>query len=164
MSDTDFENWLIGFVEGEGSFTYNKSEGWPFFTLTQNDKEILEKIKDYFGFGCVYKHCGRKDCKAWRYVSSHNMENLSRLRAFFNGRLRIKPKQEQFAFWSQLFDPDHPLRVKGRENMRRHSKEQRDKNPEKSREAVKKWKSKNRDKVNECKRKSYHRRKKIEKT
>lgn len=158
------EGWLIGFSEGEGSFTYSHSEGWPSFNITQNNKEILEKIRDYFGLGCVYKHCGRKDCKAWKYKSPHNLDDLEIIKNFFQGRLKTKNKQEQFGFWSQLFDPDHPLRVKGREYTRLRYKKLYAENSERYINAVKKWKSKNRDKVNEYKRKSYHRRKELEKT
>lgn len=158
------EGWLVGFVEGDGSFTYKKSEGWPVFIVTQNDREILEKIRDYFSFGNVYKHSSSEECKAWRYVSGHNLDGLKPIRDFFKGKLKTKEKKAQFKFWSELFDPNHPWRVKGRENSRLRSKEQRRKNPDKHREAVKRWKRRNRDKVNEYKRKSYHRRKALEKT
>jgi len=148
----EFENWLIGFVEAEGSFTYRKSDGWPFFTITQNDKDILETIKNFFQFGSVRKHCGRVDCRAWRYVVDHNWNNLNKLRGFFNGRIRIASKQEQFKFWISLFDPSHPIRIKGREHERLRSRECYRRNPEKRRKAVRKWRRKNREKVKKCKR------------
>lgn len=150
------DGWLIGFVEGEGAFTYNKTDGWPFFTIVQNDKGILETIKDFFGFGAVYKHCRRVDCRAWRYVVVHNWNNLSKLRDFFDGRLRTAPKRQQFKFWVSLFDSNHPIRIKGRGHERLRSRESYRRNPEKNIEAVKRWKRNNPEKVKEYKRKSWH--------
>ena len=157
------EGWLIGFAEGEGAFTYKKTDGWPFFTIVQNDKGILETIKDFFGFGAVYKHCRRVDCRAWRYMVAHKWDNLNKLRDFFDGRLRMVSKQQQFEFWVSLFDHDHPIRVKGREHERLRSRQYYSHNPKKCIEAVKKWKRNNPEQVKEYKRKSWHKCKNREK-
>jgi len=162
MEDIKFENWLIGFVEGEGSFTYRRSDGWPFFTITQNDREILERIKAFFQFGSVRKHCGRADCRAWRYVVCHNWNDLNKLREFFDGRLRMRGKQEQFKFWVSLFDLNHPIRINGRTHERLRSREYNKRCPQKRREAIKRWKKNNREKVIEYRRKWWNNHKEYE--
>lgn len=57
------KNWLVGFVEGEGTFVIGifKSKNSfmviPKFSieLHEKDREILEKIKDFFNVGYVKK-------------------------------------------------------------------------------------------------------------
>lgn len=53
--------WLIGFLEGDGSFI--KSNDRYFFILTQNELIVLYKIKKFLGFGRVQKHG-----KYFRYI------------------------------------------------------------------------------------------------
>ena len=54
------KDWLIGFIEGEGCFHYlysgkdNKTK-YGVFSISQKDKEILSKIKDFFNCGHIYK-------------------------------------------------------------------------------------------------------------
>jgi hypothetical protein len=45
--DPDFQEWLIGFTEGDGSFVINKRGDLSFVLIQSEDnKEILYKIKD----------------------------------------------------------------------------------------------------------------------
>lgn len=61
------ENWIAGFVDGEGCFHVGINSNkylklgfqvLPEFRLTQHkrDRKLLEKIRDYFGFGVVRKN------------------------------------------------------------------------------------------------------------
>ena len=59
--NTDKLYWLIGFLEGDGSFI--KSNDRYFFILTQNELIVLYKIKKFLGFGRVQKHG-----KYFRYI------------------------------------------------------------------------------------------------
>jgi len=44
-----FGNWLAGFIEAEGSFS-NRKNGISTFSIAQNnDKYVIEAIRDYFG-------------------------------------------------------------------------------------------------------------------
>jgi hypothetical protein len=58
-------NWVAGFIDGDGSFALDKSLGFyrPILSISQNDPQLLNKIKDFFGCGTVT----RKDQKAWHY-------------------------------------------------------------------------------------------------
>jgi hypothetical protein len=54
----DFESWLTGFTDGEGSFIIRVSQEkgrfkpWarPIFDIANQNLDILKKIKDYFRF------------------------------------------------------------------------------------------------------------------
>jgi len=145
ISTSQFDvGWLVGFVEGEGSFTYNKGDGWPVFAITHNDKRILEEVRRFFGFGQVIRHCGRIDCRAWRFQVQHNPFALDKLKLFFDGKLKSPSRQMQFNFWAGLFDPSHPIRVNGREHERLRSQEYYSRNPEKRKESVRRSRMKRR--------------------
>jgi hypothetical protein len=69
------KEWLAGFFDGEGCVylqaSFRRNRKLPRFSLqvciTQNDQNILEKIKSEYG-GQVYKHSGKR-CYRWRVVS-----------------------------------------------------------------------------------------------
>ena len=47
-------DWLVGFIEGEGSFSVNH-RGEPVFYISQKEKEILDKIQEFLKMGKVYE-------------------------------------------------------------------------------------------------------------
>jgi hypothetical protein len=53
--DPRFIQWLIGFVEGDGSFIISNNK--PYFDLSQNlrDIDLLHEIRTTLGFGKVLK-------------------------------------------------------------------------------------------------------------
>lgn len=61
-------DWIAGFIDGDGSFAIEKPDKKKMFyrpslSISQNDPQLLHKIKDYFGCGSV----ARKDEKSWHY-------------------------------------------------------------------------------------------------
>ena len=54
VPNQSFLEWLVGFTEGDGSFTVN-SRGTPVFVITQStyDLQVLEYIQRVLGFGRV---------------------------------------------------------------------------------------------------------------
>ncbi len=46
---TDFEDWFIGFFEGDGSFSVSYSEKRVFMKIRQKEYAVLQKIHAYFG-------------------------------------------------------------------------------------------------------------------
>ena len=67
--DTTFGNWLAGFVDGEGNFQGNSKTkvGYVFrIILREDDKEILEEIRQRLGVGKLYYRDIKKNMKNWQ--------------------------------------------------------------------------------------------------
>jgi hypothetical protein len=89
------DDWIIGFTEGEGCFGIYSKRGkkTTLFCITQKEREILDDIKSFFGFGSV-----SYDNHVWRYQVRKYKDQLS-LKDFFEGRLRSDTKRIQFERW-----------------------------------------------------------------
>jgi hypothetical protein len=63
--NTQFSDWIAGFIDGDGSFGLEESNGFyrPVLSIAQNDPQLLHKIKKFFGCGSVT----RKNENAWHY-------------------------------------------------------------------------------------------------
>jgi hypothetical protein len=46
--------WAAGFLEGDGSFLYPKSTRTMFVSITQRNREVLDRFRHTVGFGNVY--------------------------------------------------------------------------------------------------------------
>jgi len=69
MENKITKDWFVGFIEGEGNFHVGLSNtknnpGYPFDTypflqfrifLREDDEEVLQLIKEFLGFGNIYK-------------------------------------------------------------------------------------------------------------
>lgn len=94
--------WLIGFIEGEGSFIVrNHRNNIPIFSLGQNEKEILEKIREFLGFGIVTtpQNPLRLGWKPYWQFQVNKTEDLMKLIEIVDGKLQTEKKQIQFANW-----------------------------------------------------------------
>lgn len=107
-------NWIVGFTDGEGCFhiSINKipemSLGWqvlPEFRIVQHEKdeELLNKIKDYFGFGSVKinrtdHHGTRKEFRV------RGLDNLNKIVKFFKENSLRTSKRKDFAIFSEVID------------------------------------------------------------
>ncbi len=105
-------SWIVGFTDGEGCFhiSINKipemSLGWqvlPEFRIVQNEKDeiLLQKIKDYFGFGSVTKnrtdfHGTRKEFRV------RGLDNLNKIVEFFNKNELRTSKRKDFKIFSEV--------------------------------------------------------------
>ena len=93
-----FYEWLIGFIEGDGSIGFNMtqdkrrplSKPYPrfHFMIVQKDPNVLYSIQKMLGFGQVQKH----GPNAFRYSVS-KQENQFLLCVLFNGNVTLKKKQ-----------------------------------------------------------------------
>lgn len=95
-----FLEWLVGFAEGDGSFTVN-SRGTSTFIITQStsDVQVLEYIQRTLGFGRVVKQ--------GPYTSRFVVEDIasvSLLVALFNGNLVFPLKLANFALFLEAFN------------------------------------------------------------
>ncbi|MCX6741749.1 MAG: LAGLIDADG family homing endonuclease [Candidatus Pacearchaeota archaeon] len=119
------KEWLIGFIEGEGNFNvilskYNKSRSskylFEFYPILQfriffreDDLAVLEKIKETFGIGRVYKKTyeysrsqgiNARDQYAF-YVTS--IKELSKLKEILNSsEFHTKKKKDMEIFFRIL--------------------------------------------------------------
>ena len=95
MLVVDFESWVVGFIEGEGCPTYQHSGSSPEFTLVQNEREILERVRDYLGMGRITPTSNKK---AWQLRVS-NKPGCRKLRAWMLPRLQSETKRRQWTSW-----------------------------------------------------------------
>ena len=105
-------SWIAGFTDGEGCFhiSINKlpamSLGWqvlPEFRIVQNEKDeiLLNKIKDYFGFGSV--QINRMDFHGTRKeFRVRGLENLNKIVEFFKKNELRTSKKKDFEIFSEV--------------------------------------------------------------
>ena len=100
LPSQSFLEWLVGFVEGDGSFTVN-SRGTCIFVITQStsDLQVLEYIQRVSGIGRVIKQGPRTS----RYVVE-DIASVILLIALFNGNLVFPLKQASFALFLEAFN------------------------------------------------------------
>ena len=107
-------SWIVGFTDGEGCFhiSLNKlsgmSLGWqvlPEFRIVQHEKDqkVLEKIKNYFGFGSV--EINRTDFHGTRKeFRVRGIENLNKIVDFFKIHRLQTYKRKDFEIFSEVIN------------------------------------------------------------
>jgi len=130
MSLSEFDKgWIVGFIEGEGSFTYDIQGGYvkkngkslhvPRFCINQTNKAPLEFLMTFFGGGHIYirTYRGRhywSENKATRYdYIVRDIATLEKIKDFCEGKLKHPDKRTQFEEWKKLF-----LNFVGKEKQR----------------------------------------------
>jgi hypothetical protein len=103
----NFLSWLIGFIEGDGSFGSNSSEigtnmdvthsGRGYIEIVQDDARLLHKIRSTLGFGTVTQFT-KNDRVYWRYYTSKR-EHVLKFVALLNGNLILEKRRTQFTQW-----------------------------------------------------------------
>ena len=107
-------DWIVGFVDGEGSFhvAINKIpkmtlgfQVLPEFRVVQHerDEKILQKLKGYFGFGEITVN--RKDRHGIRKeFRVRGLENLNRLLKFFQDNPLKTSKYRNFKIFAEIIE------------------------------------------------------------
>ena len=102
------KQWIVGFVDGEGCFhvSINRNKkmtsGWqalPEFRVVQHQRDefVLEKIKDFFGFGLIrVNHGDRKEFRVRR------LEHLNALVSFFEKQPLRTSKRKDFELFATI--------------------------------------------------------------
>lgn len=100
--DKKYEEWLIGFIEGDGSLIVNKS-GYLEFKITQlsRDAQLLFNIKKTLGFGSVTKQSKMSNTHHYRV---RDKEGLEKIIEILNGNLQLKKRQDQFREFVEGFN------------------------------------------------------------
>lgn len=104
-----FLTWLIGFVEGDGSFIV--SHGKVYFDLTQDlkDTALLYQIKNTLGFGKILTRQDKHRNVGVLYITGK--ENFIRLAHLFNGNLVTSYKKKQFATWLNVLNKQYNIQI-----------------------------------------------------
>ena len=122
-------NYIVGLIDGEGSFTVYiknpakqledgrrvKAEPRFYIKLIEKDKEILYKLKSYFGCGNVYfqKDTRPNHQNCYRYEVT-NREDLDKtiIPFFQRNKLNLKSKQKDFEIFCEIMK-----RIKKKEHL-----------------------------------------------
>ena len=86
--------WLIGFTEGDGSFTISKG-GDLQFVITQHtdDKQVLDQIQNILSFGkVILQSSGKISSRISRYVVQ-DIRNLFLIILLFNGNIILPSRK-----------------------------------------------------------------------
>jgi hypothetical protein len=94
LPDDAFLEWLIGFAEGEGSFTVAK-RGDLYFVITQSstDVKVLNYIKNQLGFGKVIVQSAKAGTH--RYIVQ-DIKGLILISHIFNGNMVFPSRTAKF--------------------------------------------------------------------
>ena len=112
-------DYVLGLVDGEGSFTVYiknpdkeklvkrrvKAEPRFYLKLVEKDKDILYKLRNFFGCGNVYyqKDTRRNHQNCYRYEVANRDDLYDIIIPFFKRhRLRLKSKQKDFKIFCKL--------------------------------------------------------------
>lgn len=112
-----FEQWIVGFVDGEGCFSISvvrnrsTSLGWQVqheFVVAQSapSKNVLEELQEFFGCGFVYEN-ERHDNHRWplaRYVVRRRQDLRERIVPFFEDNPLITAKRNDFMLFCSVLD------------------------------------------------------------
>jgi hypothetical protein len=99
---SSFYYWLIGFVEGDGSFIVSKN-GYLEFKITQlsKDAQILFYIKKSLGFGSVSIQDKLNKTHHFRVRDKFGLLKLINI---FNGNLHLNKRIIQFKIWIEAYN------------------------------------------------------------
>ena len=112
-------NYIVGLVDGEGSFSVYirnpdlkkdvkrraRAEPRFYLKLNERDKDILYKLKNFFGCGNVYfqrdKRKNHQNCYRYEVANRNDLEKI--ITPFFRrNKLRIKSKRNDFEIFCEI--------------------------------------------------------------
>lgn len=98
----EFLEWLIGFAEGDGSFTVAKRGDLQFvITQSTSDVQVLYYILNNLGFGKVNQHS--KSSKTHRFIVQ-DMQNLLLVCLIFNGNMVFFTRNSRFLIFLSAYN------------------------------------------------------------
>lgn len=108
-----FIDWFVGFVEGDGSFSCDRSAKRLYFKIRQEDVKILYRIKKYLNFGSV-----TVDSDGYYSYTVSAKNYISVLLNIFNGKLVLTQTNERFVNewlnnFNEWFASSDPILYKG---------------------------------------------------
>ena len=113
------QNYVVGLVDGEGSFTAyvkdpesskivqrrTKVEPRFYIKLIEKDKKILYELKKFFGCGNVYfqgdKRANHQDCYRFEVANRHDLLNTI-IPFFRKNSLMLRSKKSDFEIFCKI--------------------------------------------------------------
>lgn len=89
----EFIDWLVGLVEGDGSFIISERNLEFKITQSSTDAAVLFYIKKELGFGSVVKQSEESNTHQYRV---RNREGIRKIIEILNGKLQLKKRKVQF--------------------------------------------------------------------
>lgn len=113
-------NYIIGLIDGEGSFTAYVNHGQNpdrkrrvrvepkfYIKLTEKDKKILYQLKKYFCCGHVYfqkdSRPNHKDCYRYEVGNRDNLQKII-IPFFKKNQLRLVTKKRDFTVFCEIME------------------------------------------------------------
>jgi len=114
----DFLNWLAGFIEGEGCFSYHRSTAKtprpkPVFVLTLrgDDEDVVREIQRELCIGSIYTMNKRPEGNKWKRNDKpgiqwqvYRTDDCERLATLLSGATFHSKKARDFRIWCQLVE------------------------------------------------------------
>jgi len=112
-------NYIVGLVDGEGSFTVyirnpdlkkkvkrrTKAEPRFYLKLIEKDKDILYELKDFFGCGNVYfqvdKRKNHQNCYRYEVANRNDLEKVI-IPFFKKHQLKLASKRKDFEIFCRI--------------------------------------------------------------
>jgi len=114
-------NYIVGLVDGEGSFTAyvknpdstkkvqrrTKVEPRFFLKLIEKDKKILDELKKFFGCGNVYfqkdKRANHQNCYRYEVANRNDLEKII-VPFFKRNSLQLRSKKSDFEMFCRILE------------------------------------------------------------
>ena len=114
-------NYIVGLVDGEGSFTAyvknpssskkvkrrTKVEPRFFLKLIEKDKKILKELKKFFGCGNVYfqrdKRANHQNCYRYEVSNRKDLQNII-VPFFQKNSLKLRSKKSDFEIFCRILE------------------------------------------------------------
>lgn len=136
------DDFILGFIAGEGSFSTYTVESdsnkfglqiTPHFNLKVDEREIIEKIHDYMGFGTTLQD--NRGMWSWRVAGKSSRQKLiSWIEDNATEEFKCTSKWESFKKWRTFTEKRREL-MKSRDGIKELIRMSRNINPDKSRSA-----------------------------
>ncbi len=105
----EFIDWLIGFIEGDGSFGRNLQTGRVQLIVSQKNPKVLYFIKKSLGYGRIFQGGDGY----FRYTVA-DKEHMGYIIKIVNGRLRLEKTRVRFEAWVKDYVKTyrlHPIKI-----------------------------------------------------
>lgn len=99
----EFLEWLIGFSEGDGSFTFTKNDFFYVISQSEKDLNILNYIKNNLKIGNIMLQSKKQNNNVYRYVLRKKID-IYLICLLFNGNMVLPSRHQRFIQFLSAFN------------------------------------------------------------